>query len=379
RAYGISACGSNYTTDDLTLTINRFSPGSILSNQTVCEGEIPVPFTSVPASGSGVFSYLWLESSTGMAPWATAGGTNNTETYSPPLLVADRWYKRQVSSVLNGITCSSATDSLRISVNNLTNGTVVGDQTICEESVPATLTGPVPTADGTININWMQSADGTTWVMASGSNSNVNYDPPALNADMWYKRVVNSMLNGEVCTVESNVVKITVINFTQGSVAASQTICEGDVPTPFTSVAPAGDGLFTYQWMESPNGTGAWVNVASSGNGELYAPPALSADTWYKRVVMSTVSGITCSLETNVLEVTVINFVSGSVSADQTICEGTAPAPFASVPPAGDGTISMLWMESTDGSTGWVAAAGVNTQEVYQPPVLFADMWYKRV
>ena len=58
-------------------------------------------------------------------------------------------------------------------------------------------------------------------------------------------------------------IKVTVINFTPGSIASDQTVCEGTAPAPFTSVAASGDGIKTYQWEYSINGI-AFNNVIAS-------------------------------------------------------------------------------------------------------------------
>ena len=49
-------------------------------------------------------------------------------------------------------------------------------------------------------------------------------------------------------------------------------------------------------------------------------------DRWFRREVISTVNGHTCTEETNSVIITVINFDPGSITADQTICEGDTPA-----------------------------------------------------
>ena len=75
----------------------------------------------------------------------------------------------------------------------------------------------------------------------------------------------------------------------------------------------------------------------------------LTADTWYRREVTSTLNGRTCVEVTNVVRITVNNFIPGSISADQTICEGVVPAALTSVTPTGDGTFTYQWKESFDG------------------------------
>ena len=113
---------------------------------------------------------------------------------------------------------------------------------------------------------------------------------------------------------------VTVINFDPGSILADQEICEGGTPAAFTSVAPTGDGIFTYQWQNSPDGTN-FSNITGALN-ETYTAGALTADTWFRRQVTSTLNGTPCTEITAAVKVTVNNFTAGTISAAQTICEG---------------------------------------------------------
>ena len=159
---------------------------------------------------------------------------------------------------------------------------------------------------------------------------------------------------------------------TPGSVSGTQTICSGDTPAVLTSAAPTGDGLLTVQWQSSTDGT-TFTGIAGA-NGATYAPGPLTADTWYRILVTSTM-GTVCTDSTNIIKVTVNNFVPGSIGTDQTICENTPPLSLTSVTPTGDGTFTYRWYSSSDGITfGLIAGVG----ETYSPGVLTADTWYRR-
>ena len=67
--------------------------------------------------------------------------------------------------------------------------------------------------------------------------------------------------------------------------------------SPLTSVSPTGDGTFTYRWFSSTDGTN--FNAISGATGETYNPGMLTADTWYRREVTSTLSGKACIEVTN--------------------------------------------------------------------------------
>ena len=76
-------------------------------------------------------------------------------------------------------------------------------------------------------------------------------------------------------------------NLTAGSIAAAQTICYNTTPTALTQVtAPTGGtGTYTFQWQSSPDNS-AWTDITGATLSD-YSPPALSANTYYRRTVTS--------------------------------------------------------------------------------------------
>ena len=98
-----------------------------------------------------------------------------------------------------------------------------------------------------------------------------------------------STMGTSVCSATSNVVLVTVDNFIPGSITADQTICEGVAPCSFGSVAPTGDGTYSYQWKISTDGV-SFADIPGA-NSETYTSPALTQDTWFRRAVISTLNG----------------------------------------------------------------------------------------
>ena len=218
-------------------------------------------------------------------------------------------------------------------------------------SIPAAFTSVPATGDGIITYQWKESADnGSNWNnVPSGGNVEI-YVAPALNADMWYKRLATSTASGVPCTEESNIIMVTVNNFNPGNIAAEQTICENTAPAPLTSTTPTGDGVFTYRWFRSPDGS--TFNPIPTAISETYSPGILAQDTWYFREVTSTIGTNKCIARTDTILITVNNFDPGNISGTQTICEDTAPAEFTETTPAAsyDGsTITYQWQDSPDG------------------------------
>ena len=336
---GASTCTGE--SNIIKVTVNNFDPGSIGSDQTICENTAPAPLISVSPTGDGTFTYRWFRSTDGTNFAEVIGAVG--ETYNPGMLTVDTWYKREVTSTLGGKACVEETNTVLITVNNFIPGSISADQTICEGDIPAAITSVTPTGDGTFTYQWKSSLDGVAFTDIPGANSET-YDPPALTVDTWFKRAVTSTLNFNTCTEETNVVRVTVINFTPGTIGTDQTICEGTAPAPFTGTPPSGDGGFTYAWEYSTDNI-TWNPIAGATMA-VYTAPALTVDTWYRRTVTSTLNGQSCTEQSPAILITVNNFDPGSISADQDICEGGTPAAFTSVTPTGDGTFTYQWQSS---------------------------------
>ncbi len=373
----ISTIGANVCydeTDAVRVTVINFTPGTISNDQVICYNTAPAAFTATAPGGDGTFTYRWESSTDGGTTYAPIAGAT-AATYTSPALTADTWFRRVTISTLNAVSCEHESNEVFVDVIIFDEGSIGGDQDICEGSVPAILTSTADASgEGLLQYQWQVSADNTTFNNITGANSN-EYQPGALTQDTWYRRVVTSTVGARTCTYITNTVKVTVNNIlTIGSITGTQTICEGATPAGFASVAGTVDGVLSYQWYNSIDGT--TFNIMAGETGELFTPVALTQDTWYKRYVVSTMGLLECTKETGTIKVTVNNFDPGVIGTDQVICANTAAAVLGSTTaPSGDGVFSYLWYSSTDGAT-W-SSTGVTT-ESYTPGVLANDMWYYR-
>jgi len=306
-------------TTPVLIQVNNLTPGSIEGTQTVCENEIPSAFTEATAAVTdGNITYQWQESANGTDGWTNVASGGNAATYAPPAALADdMWFKRIVISTLGGVECQKESNVIKVTVNNFDPGLIADNQSICENSAAAPLTSVSPSGDGAFTFRWKISTNGADFTQIGAFGE--TYNPGILSEDTWYKRIVRSTVNGKTCIDSTNIVRITVLNFTPGSISGDQYICEGDIPDPFGSTLPSGDGPFTYQWKQSTDGI-IFTTIPSS-NVEIYSPSTgLTVDTWYKRAVTSSDGIASCTLETSPIRVTVINFNPGSIASDQTIC-----------------------------------------------------------
>ncbi|MDP1746310.1 MAG: hypothetical protein Q8L90_12075, partial [Bacteroidota bacterium] len=231
------ACSS--TSNDITVTINAVTGGTIAAAQTVCSGGDPAAFTETAAStGAGTLTYEWKSSSDGYS-----GILATTATYNVPLgIAATTTFRRITTSTLGLVTCTANSNDIIVTVNGVTGGTVAAAQTICNGGNPAAFTETVAsTGSGVLTYQWKYSTD----TYGASLAITTTYDVPAgLAATTTYRRITTSTLGGVTCTSNSNDLLVTVQSaVTGGTIAAAQTICSGGDPAPFTeSAASTGSG-----------------------------------------------------------------------------------------------------------------------------------------
>ncbi len=372
----VSNCNSPSNGSAATVTVNNLSAGSISGEVTICSGDDPAEFGSNAATGDGTITYLW-ESSTDGTNFTTTGIT--TETLDPAALTADTWYRRVATSTQNAVPCSKTSNTLKVTVNNLTAGTVGADQTICSGDDAAAFTvATAATGDGTLSYQWQISTDGGAMWNDINAATDATYDEGTLTADAQYRRITTSTLDMVACTATSNVITVTVNNVTAGEVAGDQTICSTDDAAAFTEVIPStGDGTLSYQWQISTDGGTVWNDI-NTATASTYDEGALSADAQYRRITTSTLNMVACSATSNVITVTVNNLTAGVIAADQSICSGQTASFTEATAATADGTISYLWQSSTDGGMNWISAVPAGTAATYTTGALTQNTQYRR-
>lgn len=348
-------------------------PGTIGSDQTICYNTAPQTLTQLtnPAGGTGSYSYQWQRSQDN-ANWTNIPGAT-LATYSPSLLTESTWFRRNIKSGDCNIVNSN---SVYVKVNSVLNaGTVGPEQSICYNTAPSELVQTAPPSGGTgvYTYQWQSSSNNTTWSGISGATS-PTYSPGALTSTMWYRRNTTS----EECgTASSQSVRITVYSvLTSGTVGSDQSICYNEIPATLSQItAPTGGpGTYTYVWQSSPNNS-TWNDIAGASS-VSYSPPALTTDTWFRRIV----TGGSCgSMSSNTIHITINpTLTSGSIGSSQTICYNTMPAGLTqlSAPTGGTGTYTFQWQSSLDNSN-WTNISGA-TSLTYTPPVLSSSSWFRR-
>ncbi|WP_164124239.1 DUF7507 domain-containing protein, partial [Sphingobacterium luzhongxinii] len=171
------------------------APTTTQSTQTFCE-IAPHTVANLQAVGTGL---QWYDAATG------------GNLLSPTTILVDG-QKYYASQTVGG--CESVQRlEVTVAINIVQAGTIAGSQTVCNGTVPVTITSATTgSATGTLAYQWELSVDnGASWGPINGATA-ATYTPGAMTVTTSYRRVSTSTLNNSVCTVYSNEVVITVTN-----------------------------------------------------------------------------------------------------------------------------------------------------------------------
>lgn len=297
-----SSCTAS--TNVVTKTVNWNSAGTIGSNSAVCNNTIPPPFTELtPAQAASSIAYQWSRSTDGVTFNDIAGAT--ASGYSEPnALTKTSWYKRQVTSTVNGLNCTAYSNIVSVSINNVTPGSITGDYGICPGGSPLTFGSSQSGTGPSIWYDWQSSTDGVNFTNVGAHFATYLAPAGTIFQQTYFRRLATTTLLGSTCQAASNVLTLFVNNVSAGTIGSSQLIANGAVPAPFTEVAAASGNALTYQWAYSTNGTS--YNYIAGATSPTYArTTGVTTNTTFKRIVTGTQYGIACSANSNIVTISV--------------------------------------------------------------------------
>lgn len=147
-------CSLYTTCASITITVNHIAAGTISGSSTVCSGVDPAAFISTMdanSSSGGTISYQWEMSTNSNcnSSYSIINGATQS-TYDPPILSTTTYFKRKAISVLNGVSCSSYSNCVSVTVNPTPTVIAASNSPVCETATISL------TASGTggISYNW---------------------------------------------------------------------------------------------------------------------------------------------------------------------------------------------------------------------------------
>ncbi len=164
--------------------------------------------------------------------------------------------------------------------------------TVSPYSIAEPVSGPevVCLGDAGVTYSVSENAGSTySWTVPPGVNITIPDSLHEINVTFTLSVTGNFSVietNSSGCITVHDPLEVTVNDVNGGTISADQTVCTGDDPAAFTSVADgAGDGAITYQWQDSPDN----VTFTDIGGATLatYDPGVPAATTYYKRITTS--------------------------------------------------------------------------------------------
>jgi hypothetical protein len=316
-----------------TLTLNPL-PTATLTGGTFCatgsttiavSNIIGGPFTG--ASFAATPAGLSLTTSTGAINLATSTAGTYTITYS--FTGANGCINTSTTSV----TVNPLSTPVGISGASCGIGTVTIDANNC-----------------TGTLNWYAGSTGGSSLYAGRP-----FVTPVLNVTTTYYVSCTSLAGCEGPRVPVDAV---IRPVDPGTIATSQIICEGAVPSQLTSVAD-GDGgsgvSISTQWQSSTNNGTTWTTIAGATSPTYTFPVGLLQTTWYRRMtrgVKSGSGGFDCTAASNIITIAV-NSPASVIANPVTDAIGCVGDP-TSITGSGTGTgSSYQWEMSTNNGSTW--------------------------
>jgi hypothetical protein len=380
-----SVCNNNVT--PVLINLNNINPRLITtSSQTLCmptSSALTLVGQTAGVPAGAIITYQWESSTTDCNNGFSDIINANSATYIIPAGLSETTYfRRKVTSTLNGIICSAYNDCVVITGNEvITSATISSDQTICRGYAPTQLSIIVPAtvpAGATVTYQWQ-----TSNASCSGSGNDivgetgVTFTPPTLNTTTYYRVKITSTLNGRSCIDYSNCVTITVNPLVAaGTIGTNRTVCYGGDPAAFTgTIIPNA----TYQWQSSTDNSN-YTNISGATDATYDEPGPVYETTYYRRIVYITTNGTTCEAVSSFVTVTV-NHITDTpiISGEQSACNvGGVSALSITNNAVSNGTISYRWQISTTGCSGtFIDISPVASGNTYTPATLNTTSYYR--
>jgi hypothetical protein len=339
-------CSQQVTASILITVSANPTVGTASSSQTICIGSTQSNLSLNSWTGN-----LQWQSSTNLVNWSNiAGATSSSLTVAQMggNLSTTTYYRVVVS---NGAVCNPVnSNTVTITVVPQANaGNISPNDTVCYNTQPNNI---ALTNYTSTSISWQISTNGSTW-NGIGTNSNILLGSQigAITSTRYIRAYVqNSPCSGVyslICTLYVAPLPV------GGTISSNQTICQNSTPS---ALVLSGNYVGNLQWQFSSNNIN-WTNIPNQTSSTLSsgAIGSLTNSTYYRVMVMSE----PCTpVYSNVILITVTPSSNpGTITSNQTICTGSAPANLIS-----NNTNGVLqWQYASNIAGPWINIAGANS------------------
>lgn len=317
------------------------------------------------------------------------------QSYNPPPLNQTTYFRRRALIVTtDGTFFVFDSNVITITINGgigvniiKTNGPLYFDSN-ANNSNPQLIFGSYPAGGtGSYTYQWQSapSSNPTNWTNIA-SATQINYDPPVINATTRFRRMVFS----GTYQATSNEIEITVLNndaisFSSGNVDQKYYYTNPANPSNVIGALIGGtDKTIEYYWLESIDNA-TWHTVWGT-DGTSHAPDPIVQTTYYQReaIIKDELGAEVYQARSNSIVAYVYSPLgSNTICCDQTVYGTATPLQIGGNAVAGGlQPIHYLWYISTDNSTWTNVTAGtlMNNGLNYIPPSGYiGNVYYKRV
>ena len=339
-----------YSEQNLIVSVNVATAGSISGAQSICFGSDPLMLTSV-ASGTidgvaitspGTGNYQWQDSTDGVT-WNNIL-TATSDNYSPTAVLVDKYYRRLTVTSLNGVSCTFPTNSFLVSVDILpipgltANGGAI--------SAPATLTSCLNAEIVFIASGGVEYEFFVNGVSIQSRQASQNFSSSSLvDSDEIIVRVYDSS-SPTACFDDSGIIDLTIDPLPMASISSSapnDTFCSSD-SVVFT--AGSGGAPATYEFLV--NGTSFQNSSTNLFDTSDYL--ITLTDQTAVQVIVSTISGCSSNVTIVLTENGISDFGTLS-STTASVCINNIPDPIIGTTSIASGTMTYQWQSSPDNIT----------------------------
>lgn len=370
RIVNSGICPGNTSTSVFLRPDAPVSGNFIGNDQTICLGSAGMTLTgTTPTGGFGGYSYQW-QTSVNASNWSNITGAVTLD-YVLGSPTTSLYYSRIISS---GACPPNTSAPLRVIVEApITQNTLQANQTICNGTLAATISGATPQGgSGFYAFAWESSLDGINWGGLVGE-VNTDFDPFFQSSTIRYRRLVTS----GICPVSTSAGVFVVVDqpILNNTIGVDQTLCTGNTPTMLTGSTPIGGvGTFTYQWVSSTDNLN-WFNHPAAVSAFLQ-PGVMTIGTYYRRVVSSGV----CPADSSFYLLLDVYSRPGpnQISGAQTLCGNPIAGILdGSLSSGGLGGVFYEWVYSND-NVSWLSYPGGTSEDLIPDP-LTQSTYFRRV